>query len=231
MSKLSKRMKEIRSKVDPVKQYRMDDAITLLQNLSKVKFKEGVDLSVNLGVDPKKSEQAVRGAIVMPKGTGRNVRVAVFAEDPHATIAKEAGADLVGFEDLAQSIKKGEIDFDVLIATPDAMKVVGQLGQVLGPRGLMPNPKIGTVTQDIKTAVQNAKGGQVRYKTDKGGIVHCTVGKIDFSAADLKENILALLSLLKKTKPPAAKGVYMKNITLSSTMGPGITIDQTSISV
>lgn len=231
MAKLSKRMKAIRAAIDPNKQYGIDDALSLLKECSTVKFKENVDIAVNLGVDPRKSDQVVRGATLLPKGTGRTVRVAVFAQDTQAEAAKEAGADIVGFDDLAAEIKKGVMEFDVLIATPDAMRLVGQLGQVLGPRGLMPNPKVGTVTADVKTAVLNAKAGQVRYRTDKAGIIHCSVGKVDFNPADLKENIQALLVDLKKAKPATSKGVYIKKISLSTTMGPGIAIDKTSVEV
>lgn len=231
MAKLSKRMKAIRAAIDPNRQYAINDALALLKEYSTVKFKENVDIAVNLGVDPRKSDQVVRGATLLPKGTGRVVRVAVFAQGTQAEQAKEAGADIVGFEDLAEEIKKGVMNFDVLIATPDAMRLVGQLGQILGPRGLMPNPKVGTVTADAKTAVINAKAGQVRYRTDKAGIIHCSVGKIDFNPEDLKENIQALLSDLKKAKPASSKGVYIKKIALSTTMGPGIAIDKTSIEV
>ncbi len=224
-------MQAIRAAVDPNKQYTIDDALTLLKQHATAKFKENVDIAVNLGVDPRKSDQAVRGATLLPKGTGRVVRVAVFAQDTQAQAAKDAGADIVGFEDLADEIKKGIMEFDVLIATPDAMKLVGQLGQVLGPRGLMPNPKVGTVTADVKTAVMNAKAGQVRYRTDKAGIIHCSVGKVDFSSEDLKENIQALLNDLKKAKPSTSKGVYIKKIALSTTMGAGVAIDKTSVTV
>lgn len=231
MAKLSKRMKAIRAAVDSNKLYAVDDALVLLKQHATAKFKENVDIAVNLGVDPRKSDQAVRGATLLPKGTGRTVRVAVFAQDAQAQAAKDAGADIVGFEDLAAEIKNGVMNFDVLIATPDAMKLVGQLGQVLGPRGLMPNPKVGTVTADVKTAVTHAKAGQVRYRTDKAGIIHCSVGKVDFSAEDLKENIQALLTDLKKAKPASSKGIYIKKIALSTTMGAGVAIDKTSIVV
>lgn len=229
MAKLSKRMKAIRAAVDPNKQYAIDEALAILKQCATVKFKENVDIAVNLGVDPRKSDQVVRSATLLPKGTGRTVRVAVFAQGDQATAAKDAGADIVGFDDLAAEIKGGSMNFDVLIATPDAMRLVGQLGQILGPRGLMPNPKVGTVTADVKTAVANAKGGQVRYRTDKAGIIHCSVGKIDFSPEDLKENIQALLADLKKVKPASSKGVYIKKIALSTTMGAGVAIDKTSI--
>jgi large subunit ribosomal protein L1 len=231
MAKLSKRMQAIRAAVDPNKQYPIDEALALLKQHATAKFKENIDISVNLGVDPRKSDQAVRGATLLPKGTGRTVRVAVFAQDAQAQAAKDAGADIVGFDDLAATIKQGVMDFDVLIATPDAMKLVGQLGQVLGPRGLMPNPKVGTVTTDVKTAVTHAKAGQVRYRTDKAGIIHCSVGKVDFPAEDLKENIQALLTDLKKAKPASSKGVYIKKISLSTTMGAGVGIDKTSVVV
>jgi len=229
MAKLSKRMKEIRALVDSSKEYPINDAIDLLKKCSKVKFVENVEAAINLGVDTRKSDQVVRGATLLPKGTGRDVRVAVFAQNEQAELAKEAGAERVGFEDLAAEIKQGEMNFDVLIATPDAMKLVGQLGQVLGPRGLMPNPKVGTVTADVKTAVLNAKAGQVRYRTDKSGIIHCIVGRVNFTVEDLKENIQALLGDLKKAKPATSKGVYIKKITLSTTMGPGLSIDKASV--
>lgn len=229
MAKLSKRMKAIRAAVDPNRQYAINDALTLLKTFATVKFKENVDIAVNLGVDPRKSDQVVRSATLLPKGTGRTVRVAVFAQDKQAEAAKEAGADIVGFDDLAAEIKKGVMNFDVLIATPDAMRLVGQLGQILGPRGLMPNPKVGTVTADVKTAVTNAKAGQVRYRTDKAGIIHCSVGKVDFSPEDLKENIRTLLADLKKAKPASSKGIYIKKISLSTTMGAGVAIDKASL--
>ncbi len=193
-----------------------------MKELSTVKFNESVDVSVNLGVDPRKSDQVVRGATVLPNGTGKTVRVAVFAQGANADAAKEAGADIVGLDDLAEEVKKGNMDFDVVIASPDAMRVVGQLGQILGPRGLMPNPKVGTVTQDVATAVKNAKAGQVRYRTDKAGIIHCPIGKVDFEAQSLQENLQALLADLNKAKPTSAKGVYMKKVTVSTTMGPGL---------
>lgn len=231
MAKLTKRQKAIREAVSSTKTYAIDEAIDILRQLSTVKFKESVDISVNLGVDPRKSDQVVRGATLMPSGTGRDVRVAVFTQGDNVDIAKEAGADVVGLDDLAQRVKGGELDFDVVIASPDAMRVVGQLGQILGPRGLMPNPKVGTVTPDIKTAITNAKAGQVRYRTDKSGIIHTTVGKVDFDNDQLKTNIVALISDLKKAKPAAAKGVYLKKISLSTTMGPGLAIDSSSIDV
>jgi len=231
MAKLTKRMKMIREKVDPVKSYNVDEALQLLKELSTVKFRESVDVSVNLGVDPRKSDQVVRGSTVLPHGTGQSVRVAVFAQGANAEAAKEAGADIVGMEDLAEEVKKGNLDFDVVIATPDAMRVVGQLGQILGPRGLMPNPKVGTVTADVATAVKNAKSGQVRYRTDKAGIIHCTIGKVDFDVNALRENLEALLADLKKAKPAASKGVYMKKVALSTTMGPGLTVDKASLDI
>ena len=231
MAKLTKRARAIAEKVEIGKMYAAEEAFNLLSELSSVKFPETVDVAVNLGVDPRKSDQVVRSATVMPKGTGQTVRVAVFAQGANADAAKEAGADVVGFEDLADDIKAGNMDFDVVIATPDAMRVVGQLGQILGPRGLMPNPKVGTVTPNVVEAVNNAKAGQVRYRTDKNGIIHCPIGKVNFSAADLKVNLEALLADLKKIKPSSAKGVYMKKITVSSTMGPGLLIDQGSLEV
>ena len=229
MAKLSKRQKAINEKVDSTKQYAVEEAVALLSELSTVKFKETVELAVNLGVDPRKSDQVVRGSTVLPNGTGNDVRVAVFAQGENAEKAKEAGADVVGFEDLAEQIKGGDLDFGVVIATPDAMRVVGQLGQVLGPRGLMPNPKVGTVTPDVVTAVKNAKAGQVRFRTDKNGIIHAGVGKVDFDVAAVKGNVEALLADLKKAKPASAKGVYVKKVTLSTTMGPGLTLDQSSL--
>ncbi|RRQ22468.1 50S ribosomal protein L1 [Thiohalobacter thiocyanaticus] len=229
MAKLSKRMKAIREKVEPGKLYPIDDAFGLLKDLTGAKFKESVDVAVNLGVDPRKSDQVVRGSTVLPNGTGQSVRVAVFAQGANVDAAKEAGADVVGFEDLAESIKGGNLDFDVVIATPDAMRVVGQLGQILGPRGLMPNPKVGTVATDVAAAVRNAKAGQVRYRTDKAGIIHCTIGKVDFDVDALKGNLEALLADLRKVKPAAAKGIYMKKVTVSTTMGPGIAVDQASL--
>ncbi len=229
MAGLTKRQKEIRAKVDTAKAYAADDAFALLSSLSKVKFVESVDVAVNLGVDPRKSDQAVRGATVLPNGTGKSVRVAVFAQGDNAEAAKSAGAEIVGMDDLAAQIKAGEMNFDVVIASPDAMRVVGQLGQILGPRGLMPNPKTGTVTPDVATAVKNAKAGQVRYRTDKKGIIHCTIGKVSFAPQALRENLEALLGDLKKAKPSSSKGVYIKKVTVSSTMGPGIAVDQNSL--
>lgn len=229
MAKLSKRARAIKEKVEVGKQYPVLDAVALLKELSGVKFGESLDVSVNLGVDPRKSDQNVRGSTVLPNGTGKVVRVAVFAQGANADAAKEAGADVVGFDDLAADVKAGKMDFDVVIATPDAMRVVGQLGQILGPRGLMPNPKVGTVTPNVAEAVQNAKAGQVRYRTDKGGIIHCTIGKVAFDAAAVKQNLEALLADLKKIKPSAAKGVYLKKVTVSSTMGPGLQVDLSSL--
>ncbi len=231
MAKLSKRAKIAKERVDAERQYSLAEAVSLLKELSTVKFPESLDLSVNLGVDARKSDQNVRGATVLPKGSGKTVRVAVFTQGPNAEAAKEAGADIVGMEDLADQVKKGQMDFDVVIASPDAMRVVGQLGQILGPRGLMPNPKVGTVTPDVAGAVRNAKSGQARYRTDKAGIIHCSIGKISFSEEDIRVNLEALISDLVKAKPSAAKGVYLKKISLSTTMGPGITLDQSSIEV
>jgi large subunit ribosomal protein L1 len=225
----SKRKKLAREKVDAATFYQIDEALTLVKELASSKFPESIDVSVNLGVDPKKSDQVVRGSTVLPNGTGKTVRVAVFAQGDNADKAKSAGADIVGFEDLAETIKGGEMNFDVVIATPDAMRVVGTLGQILGPRGLMPNPKVGTVTADVETAVKNAKAGQVRYRTDKAGIIHCPIGRVDFEVPALKENLAALLADLQKAKPAASKGAYLKRLTVSSTMGPGISIDRASI--
>jgi len=229
MAKLSKKAKIAREKVDRNEAKAVDDALALVKELATAKFAESVDVSVNLGVDPKKSDQVVRGSTVLPNGTGKSVRVAVFAQGENVDKAKAAGADIVGFEDLADTIKGGTIDFDVLIATPDAMRLIGQLGKILGPRGLMPNPKVGTVTPDVAGAVQNAKSGQVAYRTDKAGIIHCTIGRADFEVSALKENLDALLADLNKAKPSSAKGVYMKRLSVSSTMGPGVLIDQASI--
>ncbi|NYS59767.1 50S ribosomal protein L1 [Vreelandella salicampi] len=228
MAKLSKRAQQIRAKIDPNKAYTVEDAVALLSELSTVKFKESVDVSINLGVDPRKSDQVVRGATVMPNGTGKDVRVAVFTQGANADAAKEAGADIVGMEDLAEQVKKGVMDFDVVVASPDAMRVVGQLGQILGPRGLMPNPKVGTVTADVATAVKNAKAGQVRFRTDKNGIIHTTVGKVDFDADAIRGNLDALVADLKRLKPSTSKGIYFKKMTLSTTMGPGLTVDHTA---
>jgi len=229
MAKLTKRQKLIREKVQPGKQFPIADAVALLKELSIVKFTESVDVAINLGIDARKSDQVVRGATTLPHGTGSVVRVAVFTQGANAEKAKAAGADLVGMEDLAEQVKAGNINFDVVIASPDAMRVVGQLGQVLGPRGLMPNPKTGTVTPDVENAVKNAKAGQVRFRADKNGIVHGAIGKVTFDANSIKENLEALLSDLKRAKPAAAKGVYLKKITLSTTMGPGLVIDQGSL--
>ncbi len=229
MAKLSKKAKIIKAKVDKTKQYTVTEAVALLKELATTKFSEAIDVSVNMGVDPRKSDQNVRGATVLPNGTGKTVRVAVFTQGPNADAAREAGADIVGMDDLGELVKKGEMNFDVVIASPDAMRVVGQLGQILGPRGLMPNPKVGTVTADVATAVRNAKSGQVRYRTDKSGIIHCTLGKVAFDADAIQGNLEALLADLRKLKPTAAKGVYIKKITLSSTMGPGLWLDQGSI--
>ena len=226
MAKMSKRNKAIAEKVEKDKVYPIEEALGLLKELSTVKFAESVDISVNLGVDPKKSDQVVRGATVLPNGTGKEVRVAVFTDGENATAAKDAGADVVGMDDLADEVKKGNMDFDVVIASPDAMRVVGQLGQILGPRGLMPNPKVGTVTPNVAEAVKNAKSGQVRYRVDKAGIVHCSVGTVKFDVPQLKENIDGLVADLIKAKPTAAKGVYLKKISVSTTMGPGLAIDQ-----
>jgi large subunit ribosomal protein L1 len=231
MAKISKKAKAIKEKVVRSKQYPVAEAIGLLKEFANSKFDESVDVSVNLGVDPRKSDQNVRGSSVLPNGTGKTVRVAVFTQGPNAVAAKEAGADIVGMDDLAEQVKKGEMNFDVVIASPDAMRVVGQLGQILGPRGLMPNPKVGTVTPDVVTAVKNAKSGQVRYRTDKSGIIHCSIGKVSFEEAALKQNLEFLITDLKKAKPTAAKGVYLKKISLSSTMGPGVWIDQNSIEI
>lgn len=229
MAKFSKRKKAAREKVDSQKVYEIDDALDLVKELATAKFPESIDVSVNLGVDPRKSDQVVRGSTVLPNGTGKTVRVAVFAQGENADKATAAGADIVGFEDLAESIKGGDLNFDVVIATPDAMRVVGQLGQILGPRGLMPNPKVGTVTADVETAVKNAKAGQVRYRTDKAGIIHCPIGRADFEVNALKENLGALLTDLKKGKPASAKGAYVKKLTVSSTMGPGVSVDRGSV--
>jgi len=231
MAKLSKKQQKIREKIKPNHLYSVTDAIAILKEFTSSKFRESVDIAVNLGVDPRKSDQVVRTSTNLPKGTGKTVRVAVFAQGDNATKAKNAGADLVGFEDLAEQIKAGEMNFDVVIATPDAMRIVGQLGQILGPRGLMPNPKVGTVTTNVEAAVADAKSGQVRYRTDKNGIIHCTVGKADFAAEDLLENITALMADLKKAKPSSSKGVYFKKISLSTTMGPGLPIDISTIPV
>ncbi|AYN96027.1 MULTISPECIES: 50S ribosomal protein L1 [Pseudomonas] len=229
MAKLTKRQKAIAAKIEAGKQYSFEEAAALLSQLSTVKFKESVDVSVNLGVDPRKSDQVVRGATVLPNGTGKSVRVAVFTQGPNAEAALAAGAEKVGMDDLAAEMKAGDLSYDVVIASPDAMRVVGQLGQILGPRGLMPNPKVGTVTPDVATAVKNAKAGQVRFRTDKNGIIHASVGKVDFEPVKLKQNVEALLADLKRLKPSTSKGIYVKRVTLSTTMGPGLQIDQASL--
>lgn len=231
MAKLSKRQRAINEKVDGSKQYSIEDAVALLKELSTVKFAETFDVSINLGIDPRKSDQSVRGATTLPHGNGKDVRVAVFTQGANAEAAKAAGAEYVGMDELAAEIKAGKMDFDVVIASPDAMRVVGQLGQVLGPRGLMPNPKTGTVTPDVVTAVKNAKAGQVRYRAEKGGIIHGGIGKISFDAVAIKENLEALIADLKKSKPSTSKGVYLQRIALSTTMGPGLVIDQSSLVV
>ena len=228
MAKLSKKQKAFAEKVDRNKIYAVEEAMSLVVDLPKAKFTESIDVAVNLGVDPRKSDQVVRGSTVLPHGTGKTVKVAVFAQGENADKAKAAGADIIGFEDLAEDIKKGNMDFDVVIATPDAMRVVGTLGQILGPRGLMPNPKVGTVTPDVENAVKNAKAGQVRYRTDKAGIIHCPIGNVNFDSNKLKENLEALVTDLKKAKPASAKGQYLKKVTVSTTMGPGIAVDSTT---
>lgn len=225
MAKLTKRQKLIAERVEENKQYTLEEAVNILNDLPAAKFKESIDIAINLGVDPRKSDQVVRGATNLPAGTGKVKRVAVFAQGAAADAAKEAGADVVGFEDLAESIKAGNMDFDVVIASPDAMRVVGQLGTILGPRGLMPNPKVGTVTPNVAEAVKNTKAGQAQYRVDKAGIIHATIGQVGFSAAQIEQNAVALLADLKKAKPATSKGIYIKKITLSSTMGPGITVD------
>jgi len=230
MARVTKRQQLFAEKVNPTRYYPIDEALSLARELATAKFRESIEVAVNLGVDPRKSDQVVRGSTVLPNGTGKEVRVAVFAQGDNADKAQEAGADIVGFEDLAEQVKGGFMDFDVVIASPDAMRVVGQLGQILGPRGLMPNPKVGTVTPDVATAVKNAKAGQVRYRTDKAGIIHCAIGKADFEPEALKENLGALLADLQKAKPSSSKGIYMKKVSLSSTMGPGIAVDQASLS-
>jgi large subunit ribosomal protein L1 len=228
MGKISKRFKKVKETVDRNKFYGLDEALSLAKQNASAKFDESIDIAVNLGVDARKSDQLVRGSVVLPKGTGKTVRVAVFAQADKASEASEAGAEIVGFEDLAEKVKSGQMDFDVVIATPDAMRIVGQLGQILGPRGLMPNPKVGTVTPNVSEAVKNAKAGQVQFRTDKAGIVHCTIGRASFSEADLLENFKALIDALNKNKPSSSKGVYLKRVALSSTMGPGLRLDQAS---
>jgi large subunit ribosomal protein L1 len=229
MARAGKRMRSIREKVEPTRIYELDEALELLKSSSKLKFVESVDAAIRLGVDPKKSDQVVRGSSVLPNGTGKTVRVAVFTQGENVEKAKEAGADVVGMDDLHDQIKDGDMNFDVVIASPDAMRVVGKLGQVLGPRGLMPNPKVGTVTPDVETAVKNAKAGQVRFRTDKAGIIHSTIGKANFESGALKENLSALLTELVKLKPASAKGQYLKKVALSTTMGPGVVVDHTQI--
>ena len=229
MSKLSKRMRNIAEKVDSSKEYEINEAVALLKELATVKFSESLDVAINLGIDARKSDQNVRGATVLPNGTGKDVRVAVFTQGANAEAAKEAGADIVGMEDLAELVKKGEMNFDVVVASPDAMRVVGTLGQILGPRGLMPNPKTGTVTPDVATAVRNAKAGQVRYRNDKNGIIHASIGKIAFEASHIQENLEALLEALRKAKPSSAKGTYIQKVSLSTTMGGGVLLDQSSL--
>lgn len=229
MAKTNKRYAAVAAKVDPENFYAMGEVFSLVKETASTKFDEGVDVSINLGVDAKKSDQAVRGATVLPNGTGKSVRVAVFTDGDNVDKAIEAGADIVGLDDLAEQVKKGQIDFDIVIASPDAMRVVGQLGQILGPKGLMPNPKTGTVTPDVATAVQNAKAGQVQFRIDKAGIIHCTIGKASFSAENLQENFEALLTALHKAKPATAKGQYFKRVSVSTTMGPGIRVDRASL--
>lgn len=231
MAKVSKRARAIREQIEPGRLYSIDEAVKLLTDLSKVRFTESIDVAVNLGVDPRKSDQNVRGASVLPHGTGKTVRVAVFAQGEKAEAAREAGADVVGLDDLAEQVQQGEINFDVVVAAPDAMRVVGKLGTILGPRGLMPNPKVGTVTNDIAEAVENAKGGQVRYRTDKGGVIHCTIGQVGFEAGSIRENLETLIGDLKKAKPSTAKGQYLKKVTLSTTMGPGLFIDTSTLAI
>ena len=229
MPHVAKRQKEWQAKLPPGKQYPIDDALKLVKEFATAKFPEAIDVAVNLGIDASKSDQQVRGSTVMPHGIGKTVRVAVFTSGKNQEAAKAAGADVVGLEDLAENVKAGNFDFDVVIASPDAMRVVGQLGQILGPRGLMPNPKVGTVSPDVAGAVKNAKAGQVRYRVDKAGIVHCTIGKATFEVNALKENLLALMADLQKARPAAAKGIFLKRVTLSSTMGPGVTVDQSTL--
>jgi len=230
MAQHSKRVKAVRAKVDRLKNYPLTEALAMVKENATAKFDESIDVAVNLGIDAKKSDQLVRGSVVLPAGTGKTVRVAVFAQGAKAEEAKAAGADIVGFDDLAATVKGGTMDFDICIATPDAMKVVGQLGQILGPRGLMPNPKVGTVTMDVTTAVKNAKAGQVQYRTDKGGIVQCTIGRASFTVDALQQNLTALIDALTKAKPAASKGQYLRKISLSSTMGAGVRVDQATLS-
>jgi len=229
MAKIGKRLSALREKIDPSVQYSLDEALALVGEIKSAKFDESVDVAINLGIDARKSDQTVRGSAVMPRGTGKTVRVAVFADGPAADAAREAGADIVGMDDLAEKVKGGSLDFDVVVAAPDAMKVVGKLGQILGPRGLMPNPKVGTVTPNVAQAVQNAKAGQVQFRNDKAGIVHCSIGKASFEPAALKENLDALVAALQKAKPSSAKGQYIKKVTLSTTMGPGVPVDRASL--
>lgn len=229
MATVSKRVKAIKAAMDRNKTYGVDEALQLVKSNATAKFNESIDVAINLGIDAKKSDQVVRGSVVLPKGTGKTVRVAVFAQGPAAQAAQAAGADLVGMEDLAEKVKAGNIDFDVAIAAPDAMRVVGGLGQILGPRGLMPNPKVGTVTPNVAEAVKNAKAGQVQYRADKGGIVQCTIGRASFEPAALRENLMALIEALNKARPAAAKGIYLRKVSVSSTMGPGVRVDQTSL--
>ena len=229
MAKISKRLKALNANIDANKLYAIDEAIALVKGAATAKFNESIDVAVNLGVDPRKSDQVVRGAVVLPKGTGKTVRVAVFTQGANAEAAKAAGADIVGFDDLAEQVKAGNMDFDVVIASPDAMRIVGQLGQILGPRGLMPNPKVGTVTPNVAEAVKNAKAGQVQYRTDKAGIIHATIGRASFESADLKENLVALVDALQKAKPTTSKGVYFKKLAVSSTMGVGVRVDTGSV--
>ena len=229
MAKLTKRQKAVQGKVDRNKLYPVNEALTIAKDLATAKFDESIDVALNLGVDPRKSDQVVRGSVVLPAGTGKTMRVAVFAQGDKAEAATAAGADVVGFEDLADQVKAGNMDFDIVIATPDAMRIVGQLGQILGPRGLMPNPKVGTVTMDVATAVKNAKAGQVQYRTDKGGIVHATIGRASFGVDSLEQNLRALVDALVKARPASAKGQYLKKIAISSTMGPGVHVDQSSV--
>ncbi len=231
MAKLSKKRKQMAEKLEVGKNYSIEEAVSLISEFASGKFKESIDVSINLGVDTRKSEQVVRGSTILPNGTGKDVRVAVFAQGANADKATAAGADIVGFEDLAETIKAGNLDFDVVIATPDAMRVVGKLGQILGPRGLMPNPKVGTVTPDVETAVKNAKAGQVRYRTDKNGIIHGGIGRVGFDGNAIKANLEALITDLKKSKPSSAKGIYFKKVVLSSTMGPGLQIDPSTLAI